>query len=116
MNGGQGAGQPRGRAQFLEGQVGLFRQQCAQLVLMTGHNAGLAAGTVVLGAKVANPPPLLEELLDHPERNPETASHRFPGVFVRVIGGQNPFAQIQGDGLFHAPSLPHPTENGYSSI
>jgi hypothetical protein len=94
VNGGQGAGQPGGGTQFLKGQVGLFRQQGPQLVLMAGDDARLAAGTVMLGAEIANPPPLLEELLDHPERNPETPGHRLTGVFVGVVGGQNPFAQI----------------------
>jgi hypothetical protein len=107
MDGRQGAGQPGGRAQFLEGQVGLFRQQRAQLMLMTGHNAGLVAGTVVLGAKVAQPPPLLEEFLDHTQGDAETSGHRLTRVFVGIVGGQNPFAQIQGDSL-HPQSLPHP--------
>jgi len=115
VDGGQRAGQPRGGPQFLEGQIGLFRQQCPQLVLMTGDNAGLAARAVMLGAEVAKAAALLEELLDQTQRHPETAGHRLAGVLVGVIGGQNPFAQIQGDGL-HPSSLPPLKPNGYGFI
>jgi hypothetical protein len=115
VDGGQGAGQTRGGPQFLEGKIGLFIQQRPQLVMMAGDNAGFASRAVMLGADVAEAAALLEELLDHAQRNPETAGHLFAGVLVVIIGGQNPFSQIQGDG-FHAPSLPHPKQNGYSFI
>jgi len=69
VDGGQRAGQPRGGPQFLEGQIGLFRQQCPQLALMTGDNAGLAARAVMLGADVAKAAALLEELLNQTQGN-----------------------------------------------
>ena len=115
VDGGQGAGQPRGGTQFLEGQIGLFSQQCPQLVLMAGDNAGLAARAVMLGAEVAQAMALLEEFLDHAQRNPETTSHRLASALVGVVSGQNPFPQIQGDG-FHAASLPQPKRNGCSFV
>jgi hypothetical protein len=58
---------------------------------------------------------LLEELLDHAQRNPETPGYLLAGALVGVVGGQNPFPQIQGNG-FHAPSLPHPKQYGYSFV
>jgi len=94
MDGGQGAGQTRGGPQFLEGQIGLFRQQRAQLVLMTGDDAGLAAGTMVLGAEVADSTALLKELLDQAQRNPKTAGDLRARVPVSIVGRQNPFAQV----------------------
>ena len=115
MDGGQSAGQTRGGTQFLEGQIGLFRQQRSQLVLMAGDNAGLAARAVMLGPEVAEAAALLEELLDHAQRNPESAGHLLTSAPVVIVGRQNPFPQIQGDG-FHAPSLPHPKPYGYSFV
>jgi hypothetical protein len=115
VDGGQSAGQTRGGPQFLEGQIGLFRQQRSQLVLMAGDNTGLAARAVMLGPNVAQAAALLEELLDHAQRNPEPGRHRLTGAPVVIVGRQNPFPQIQGDGL-HAPSLPYPKSYGYSFI
>jgi len=80
---------------------GFSSQQCPQLVLMAGDNAGLAARAVMLGAEVAEPATLLEELFDQAQRNPEPPGHRLAGARVIVVGGQYPFPQIQGDG-FHA--------------
>lgn len=115
MDGREGAGQSGGGAQFLEGQVRLFGQQSLQLLPVAGHDAGLAARTMVLRAEVANPAPLLEELLDHPNGDPEAAGHRFPRLLALIVNRQYPFTQIQGNGL-HAPSLPYPGTNGYSFI
>jgi hypothetical protein len=115
VDGGQGANQACGRSQFFEGQIGLFSQQRPELVMVAGANARFAAGAVMLGADVAEAAALLEELLDHAQRNPETTGHRLAVAFLSVIGGQDPFPQIQGDG-FHAPSLPQPKHYGYSFI
>ena len=104
MDGRQRADQARRGPQLLEGQIGLLLNQRPQLVLLPGDVAGLAARAVVLRTHVASPSPLLQELLDHAQRNPKTASHRFPGAFARVIRRQNPFAQIQRDRL-HLTSL-----------
>ncbi len=115
MDGGQRAVQSRGHAQFLEGQVGLFMQQHAQLLPMMVEDPGLAAGTMVLGAEVANPAALLEQFLNEAQRDAETAGHRLPGIFPLVVSRQNPLAQIQRNGR-HAPSLTDPPKNGYSFV
>ena len=109
MDGRKGAVQACGDAQFLERQVGLLLQQCPELILAAGDPAGLAARTVVLGTHIPHPPPLLEELFDHAQRNPKTAGHHLPGALAGVVGGQDPFAQIQGDRL-HLPNLPQPQQ------
>jgi hypothetical protein len=44
----------------------------------------LAAGAVVLRAHIARPSPLLEELLDQAQGNPETTRHRLPGAIACV--------------------------------
>ena len=115
MNGRKRAGQPGGGAQFLEGQVGLAGQQCPHLLPVAGHDAGLAARTMVLGAEVADPSALLEQLLDHANRYPETPRHRFPRLLALIVNRHYPFAQIQRNGL-HAPSLPYLGTNGFSFI
>ena len=89
--------------------------QGLKLVLLPGNMAGLATRTMVLRTHVADAAALLEELLDHAQGNPEAACHRLPGAFARVIGRQNPFPQVQGEGL-HFPSLPWQAPNGYSII
>ena len=94
MNGGQGALQPSGRTQFRQRQVGLPVQQRPELVALGGHVAGLAPGTMLLRPKLADSPPLLEELLDHAQRHPETPRHLRPGSLLRVVGSQNPRPQI----------------------
>ena len=89
--------------------------QGLKLVLLPGNMAGLATRTMVLRTHVADAAALLEELLDHAQGNPEAACHRLPGAFARVIGRQNPFPQVQGEGL-HFPSLPWQAPKGYSII
>jgi hypothetical protein len=115
MNGGQSAAQARSCAQFLKGQIGLLVDQRPELLLLPGNMTGFAAGAVMLGAHVAEPPPLLQELLDQAQGNPKTGRHRLPSAFASVIRSQNPFAQIQGDRL-HPHSLPGGATNGYSFI
>jgi len=115
MNGRQGAVQARRRPQFLEGQIGLLLHQCPELLLLPGDWARLAAGAVMLRSCIANPPPLLQELLDQPQGNPKATCHRFARAFACVIGSQDPFAQVQGN-RFHLPSLSQLNTNGYSFI
>ena len=115
MNGRERAVQACGCPQLLEGQIGLLTDQGLKAVRLTGHMAGLATGAMVLRTHVADPAPLLEELLDHAQGNPKAACHHLAGAFARVIGRQNPFAQIQGEGL-HLPSLPRQAPNGYIFI
>ena len=115
MNGWKGAVQPRGGAQFLEGQIRLLIQQRPQLVMVAGNDAGLAAGAVMLRPHVTEAATLLQELLDHAEGNTEALGHRFARALLLVVGGQNAFAQIQRKCL-HTPRVPEPRMNGYSFI
>jgi hypothetical protein len=68
-----------------------------RLVFATGISAGNIAGMTAL----------LEQLFNHPLRNPETPGDFLAGVFVLIMGSQNALSQIQGDGLFHDDSLPN---------
>ena len=115
MDGGQGARQPGGGAQFFERQVGLLLQQCLQVAMMPGDDHRLAPGAVVLRANLADAPPLLQKLFDHAQRHAIPGGHRLPRAFVTVIRSQYPFPQIQRE-CFHAASLPYPIQYGYSFI
>jgi hypothetical protein len=115
VDGWQGALQACGNAQLLEGEIGLFVQQHPELALVAGDNTRLPSRTVMLRAHVAQASPLLQELLNHAQRHPETAGHRFAAALTGVIGSQNPFPQIQGDCL-HPSSLPFLKPSGYSLI
>jgi len=112
MDGRQRAVQSRRGAQLPEGGIGFLLHQRTQLVLLAGDVAGLAAGTMVLRPHLTEATALLEELLDHAQRNAKPAGYGFPGAFPRVIGRQNPFAQIQGDRC-HGRSLTWTGTNGY---
>ena len=76
---------------------------------MAEHKAGVAAGTMVLGAEVANPAALLEKLLDHPNENPEAAGYGLPRLLALIVIRPYPFAQVQRNRL-HAPSLLFPEQ------
>jgi hypothetical protein len=91
VDGWQGALEARRRPQFLEGQIGLLLDQGAQLVLRAGDRAGRAAGAMVLGAHILEAAALLQEFLDHAQRNPKPLRHCLPGALPSVVGGQNPF-------------------------
>ena len=54
--------------------------------LVGAHNHRLAPGKVMPGSDVADTPPLLQELLDHAQRDPETAGHLGTRTFLVVIG------------------------------
>ena len=92
---GQRTRQPGGRAQFFEGQVGLFVQQHPQVGMMAGNNQRLAPGVMVTWSDVAGAFPLLEELLDHAQRHPKAVGDLSPVALLMIVGRQNPFAQIQ---------------------
>jgi hypothetical protein len=95
VDGRQRALQTGGRPQLRQRHVGLFLQQFPQTVLTRGHDPGLAPGMTVPGFQIPGPPPLLEELLDHPERHPETLRHGLPRKTFPVVHRKNPFPQIQ---------------------
>ena len=60
------------------------------------QNLGFASGEVVARREVAGMTPLLEEFLDHAQRNPKALSNFVASAFASVVGGQNPFPKIQG--------------------
>jgi hypothetical protein len=83
--------QARRRAQFLEGSIRFLLDQGPELLLLPGDRAGRATGPMVLGAQVPKASALLQELLDHAQRNPKPMSDRLPGALPGVVGGHNPF-------------------------
>ena len=82
---------------------------------MAGDNQRLAPGVVVARPDVASAPPLLEEFLDHAQRHAETMGHLFTSALLLIVGGQNPFPQIQRE-CFHTATLPCLIQYGYSFI
>jgi hypothetical protein len=57
-------------------------------------------------ANVARTPTLLQELLDHAKRNPETVGNLSTSALVVVIGSEDLFAEIQRERA-HAQTLPY---------
>jgi hypothetical protein len=55
------------------------------------HNERLTSGSIVAGPDISGSPPLLEQLLDHAQRNTITGRYRLSGPFMVIIGNQNPF-------------------------
>ena len=115
MDGLDGAFQGEPDTDFLKREIGLFLQEEAHVAAMAVENDRLATAAVMTGGNITGMTALLEELLDHAQRNPESVGHLLAGALVGVVGGQNPFPQIHRDGL-HAPSLPRLRPNGYSFI
>ena len=115
MDGGQRAGQPRGGAQFLQSQVGFSFQQRLHLAVMGRHNQRLAPGVLVARPDLTRVPALLQELFHHAQRHPVTHRDLFPCALLVIVGGQDSFAQIQGE-RFHARIFPQFAPDGYSFI
>ena len=55
----------------------------------------LAPGETVARTDLPGPSALLQELLDHAQRNPVTIADLHASPLFKVIGSQNPFAQVQ---------------------
>jgi hypothetical protein len=73
-----------------------------------GNDHRLAPGQVMPRSDVARAPPLLQELLNHPEGNPKTIGNLSTSAFVVVIAIKNPLPEIQRERA-HAPDAitPH---------
>jgi hypothetical protein len=91
------------------------REQLPQVNLMPGENHGLAARVVMTRPDVAGAPPLLDEFLDHAQRNLETLGNFRPVALLLIVGAQNPFPQIQ-ESFFTPRTLQHLFRNAYSFI
>jgi len=111
----QRAVQSHGHAQFLQGQVRLAPEQHAHLLVMGRQDPWLASGVVVAWSDLAGPPTLLEELFDHAQGDAVTVSNLCTGAFLMVVGGQDPFPQIQRQSS-HAETMPQTSPSGYSFI
>jgi hypothetical protein len=92
MDGLQRAVQFQGVAQFLEGQIRLLAQQGAHLAFMPRDDPRLAPGQVMAMRDGAGVAALLEELFDHPQRNPETPRHILARAFPGIVRPQNAFS------------------------
>ena len=96
MNGRQRAVQSRSLAQFGQSQIRLVFEQRSHPLPMGGDDQRLAPGITMARGDVAGAAALLEELLDHAQGDAIAPGDIFPGAFVTVVRGQNPFPQIQG--------------------
>ena len=94
MNRRQGAGQGGGLSQFRQRQVRLPRQQLSHPPPVPIQNLGLTPRVMMPRPNVPSLAPLLQELLDHAQRNPVTVRYLVAGALVLIVGGQNPFSQI----------------------
>ena len=104
MDGWQSAFQSNRLAQFCQGQVWLPAQQLTHLAVMRDKDGWFASGAMMLRGDVADPPPLLQELLDHAQRNLVAPGHFLAGAFFLIVGSQDSFPQIQRERLsLHAP-------------
>jgi len=95
MDGGQRTVQSQAGPQLLQGQVGLLAQQSPHLAPMSRQDHRLAPGETVARANFPGAPALLQELLDHAQRNPITAANLLSGPLFLIIGSQYSLAQIQ---------------------
>jgi hypothetical protein len=91
----QGTPQPGGHSQFPQSQIVPAAQQNAQLAAVAGHNHWLASRVAMSRANVTGTPTLLQELLHHPHRDPESMCNIRPAAFFVIIGGQDSFPKIQ---------------------
>ena len=116
MDGLEGAAHGQGLAQFFQRQVGFAGHEFPQPVLVALAQHGLAAAVAVAGTQIAGVTTLLEELLDQTERDLEAVGDLLAGALLLIIGGQDAFPQVQGDGFSHDRTLAQPLKNGYSII
>jgi hypothetical protein len=95
MNRLQRALEAQGLAQLLQRQVILLVEQRAHLATMGGQDHGFAAGKVVPRSDVTRTPTLLQELLNHPERDAKTMGDLSPGALVVIVSVEDPLTEIQ---------------------
>jgi hypothetical protein len=95
---------------------GLPAKRLPQFLLVALHQGGFAAGVTVPGPQVTGAAALLQKLLDQAQRDPKAPGDFFAGAFLLIVGGQNPFTQIQGNSLSHDQTIAGLPINGYSFI
>lgn len=91
----QGAVQPGGSSQLVQSEVVLFLEKRSEVAAMGGENNRFAPGQMMTRSDVPGSPPLLQELLDHAQRNAETAGDLLTSTFFTVVGREDSFPQIQ---------------------
>jgi hypothetical protein len=96
MNRRQGTLELHGRPQFFEGQVRFATQQRLHLPVMGAQDERFAPRIAVTGSNVAGVPALLQELLNHAQRDPETMGNFFTVSLLLVVGTEDSFTQVQG--------------------
>ncbi len=95
MDRGKGAVKLDSRTELFEGKVRFFAQQEAHLLPMASQDLGLAARIAMPGANVAGVSPLLKEFLHHSQRDLIPGGYLLASAFLTVIGGEDPFPQIE---------------------
>jgi len=80
---------------LLEGKIRVLGQHDSQLASVGIKNDRLASTTMVLRRNVANMATLLNQLLDHTERNIEATRYLLTRCISSVIGFKDPFAEVQ---------------------
>ena len=94
-------------ADFLQSQIRLLGEQRTHFAAVGIKDDGFASATVMLGGDIAPAvTALLEELFDHAKRDLVAAGDLIPRSFAAVVGGQDEFAQIHGEGC-HRPRSSH---------
>jgi hypothetical protein len=101
LDGLEGAAHRQGLAQFCQGQVGFAGRQIPQSLLVAQAQGRSAAGITVTGPQVAGVAALLEKFFNQAQGNPEAAGDFLASAFLSVVGGYNPFPQIQRDRFSH---------------
>jgi hypothetical protein len=115
MDSWQGAVELYGGPQFLQGHVRFAAQQRLHLPVMGAQDERFAPRITVTGSDVSSAPALLQEFLDHAQRDTETTGNFFAVSFLLVVGTEDSFTQVQGYGS-HGRILTHPETDGYSFI
>ena len=107
MDGLDGAVQTDSGANFLQSQIRLLGEQRTHFAAVEIKDDGFASATVMLGGDIATAmTALLEELFDHAQRDLVAVGDLVPRTFAAVVGGQDAFAQIHGEGC-HRPRCCH---------
>lgn len=116
MDGGQRALEAQHSAQLGQGEVGFPGQARAHPLAVPGQEPGLAPGSVVLRPQIAGQAhALAEKLFDHAQGDAENFGDFRARAAAFVVGGQDAFPQVEGQGV-HATTLPPSPPCGYSVI
>jgi hypothetical protein len=86
VNGLDGAFESEAGANLFKGEIGLSGNEGAKFAAVGVEDDRLAAAAMVTGGYVAGVAALMKELLDHAERDFETAGHLFARRITAIIG------------------------------